>query len=80
MEDTHPLDKPGVRAQIMSALGVSQQVISNWKTRDVPAEYCPRIEAATNGVVRCEELRPDVRWDLVRTKPASKPSKQKVEA
>ena len=75
MEEIHPLDKPGVRALIMAALNVSQQVISNWKTRDVPAEHCPAIEFATSGQVRCEDLRPDIAWDVLR-----KPSKKKAVA
>lgn len=29
-----------------------------------PAEYCPSIERATG--VRCEELRPDVDWSVLR--------------
>lgn len=34
-----------------------------------PAEYCPDIERATRGEVRCEELRPDVDWAVLRGKP-----------
>ena len=37
--------------------------------RDVPAEHCPAIEratAASGSVVRCEELRPDVAWGVLR--------------
>lgn len=47
---------------------VSQVMISQWKTgaRRVPAEMCPRIERATNGAVRCEDLRPDVDWAFLR--------------
>ena len=43
--------------------------VYQWTKTRVPAEYCPRIEAATNGLVRCEDLRPDVRWDVLRTTP-----------
>ena len=66
METMHPLDQPGVRSLIAACLGVTPQVISNWKSREVPAEYCPAIEAATNGLVRCEDLRPDVQWSVLR--------------
>jgi DNA-binding transcriptional regulator YdaS (Cro superfamily) len=39
--------------------------VSNWKQRGrVPAEYCPAIERETG--VRCERLRPDVAWDVLR--------------
>jgi len=35
--------------------------------RQVPAEYCPAIERVTAGAVRCEELRPDVDWHVLRS-------------
>lgn len=53
----------GVLAEI---LAVSPQAITNWKSRGVPAERCPTIERATNGAVRCEDLRPDVDWAYLR--------------
>ena len=59
MENAHPFDKPGVRAEIMAQLGVSHSVLSNWKTRGVPVEHCAAIEKATNGAVTRQELRPD---------------------
>lgn len=31
-----------------------------------PAEYCPALERATRGAVRCEDLRPDVDWAVLR--------------
>ena len=31
---------------------------------------CIRIEAATNGKVRAEDLRPDVPWHVIRGKPS----------
>ena len=37
--------------------------------RRVPAEKCPAIERATGGAVRCEELRPDVAWSVLRSQP-----------
>lgn len=47
----------------------------------VPAEHCPAIEKATLGGVRCEELRPDVAWDVLRTQVASTSSAEaQVEA
>jgi DNA-binding transcriptional regulator YdaS (Cro superfamily) len=55
--------------QVLSrAVGVSQVIISQWKTgaRPVPAERCPTIERATNRQVTCEDLRPDVDWAYLR--------------
>lgn len=45
-------------------LGVSPQTVTNWMARRVPTEMCPRIERLTG--VRCEDLRPDVEWGVLR--------------
>jgi DNA-binding transcriptional regulator YdaS (Cro superfamily) len=63
----HPLDRYGVRKAI-KALGISTQSITQWRTNRVPAEHCPAIEQVTNGMVRCEELRPDIPWGVLRNK------------
>ena len=49
-------------------LGVSSVVVSQWKTgkRPVPVGRCPSIEALTDGLVLCEELRPDIDWAVLR--------------
>lgn len=62
------LDSRGDNKELALAVGVSQVNVSLWKTgaRQVPAERCPAIERATNGAVRCEELRPDVDWGFLR--------------
>ena len=64
MEEIHPLDKHGVRAQIMAALGVSPQVISNWKARGTPVEYCYELQLLTGGKITRQELRPDDCWKI----------------
>lgn len=57
-------------AELARRLDVSYQLIQGWAKEDrkfaTPAEYCPLIEKATKGVVRCEELRPDVEWAVLR--------------
>lgn len=40
------------------------RTVYQWTQSRVPAEYCPDIEAITG--VRCEELRPDVNWAVLR--------------
>lgn len=35
-------------------------------SRQVPAERCPAIERLTEGAVRCETLRGDVDWAVLR--------------
>jgi DNA-binding transcriptional regulator YdaS (Cro superfamily) len=42
------------------------QTVQSWTRNRIPAEYCPLIERATNGAVRCEDMRPDVAWDVLR--------------
>ena len=60
--------KFGSMAGLARALGVSSfRVVQAWKRTRVPAEYCPHIEELT--AVRCEDLRSDVRWHVLRTKP-----------
>ncbi len=37
--------------------------------RQFPAEHCPKVERATRDkgqTVFCEELRPDIAWDVLR--------------
>lgn len=65
----HPIDRAaqgyeGGRAALAKELGVTVTAIGNWKKRGVPSDYCPDIERLTG--IRCEELRPDVRWDVLR--------------
>jgi DNA-binding transcriptional regulator YdaS (Cro superfamily) len=43
----------------------SHQTIYQWTKTQIPAEYCPDVEALTG--VKCEELRPDVNWAVLRT-------------
>lgn len=53
---------------LAAALGVPDALVSQWKsgTRQIPAARCPAIEKATNGAVRCEDLRSDVDWGYLR--------------
>ena len=57
-------------------LGVTAGAVSQWVNgfASVPAERCPAIEHATGGLVRCEDLRPDVRWDVLRVNQAQSPA------
>lgn len=52
------------KAEMARYAGVTRQAVAQWK--QVPAEYCPAIERATSGRVRCEDLRPDVDWAVLR--------------
>lgn len=68
----HPIDAAarvvGSQKALADLLGVTRAAVGQWKEegRRVPAEHCPVIERETGGKVRCEELRPDVAWDVLR--------------
>lgn len=70
----HPIDRAarivGTQAVIAKALNVTRAAVSQWKGPGgkVPAEHCPLIEEMTKGEVRCEDMRPDIRWDVLRSK------------
>ena len=49
-------------ARILALSG--HQVVYQWGLNRVPAEYCPKLEKLTG--VRCELLRPDVDWHVLR--------------
>lgn len=54
----------GTVSAMASAIGVKPNVIGNWRLRkQVPAEHCRAIEAATGRAVTRYELRPDVFGD-----------------
>ena len=55
-------------------LGIPSVLISQWSrgVRRVPAERCIQIEGATAGAVRCEDLRPDIDWSVLRCPAASR--------
>lgn len=53
----------GGQSALSRKIGRSQSVISYWVTRRgglVPAEVCADIEAAVDGAVTRQDLRPDV--------------------
>lgn len=56
-------------AELARKLGRTRGAVNQWK-KQVPAEVCPEIERLTG--VRCEELRPDVAWGVLR-EPAKAP-------
>jgi DNA-binding transcriptional regulator YdaS (Cro superfamily) len=76
--DEHPLDLAARmvrgRNHLAKLLRVSPAAIGNWKKRDVPVEQCIEIERHTSGIVRCELLRPDVNWAVIRGTQQAAPS------
>lgn len=62
------LERHGAGAELARYLKVNHVMVSQWRygIKQVPAERCPDIEAATQGAVTCEELRPDINWAVLR--------------
>lgn len=58
----------GGQAVLAREIGAAPAFVYQWATgrRSVPAEFCPKIERATHGAIRCEDLRPDVDWAVLR--------------
>lgn len=81
----HPLDKAirlvGSAKALAAQISMPDAVVTgahlyNWRNRDkrgVPAEFCIEIEKVTFGVVRCEDIRPDVGWAYLRSTTNSSP-------
>ena len=70
------IDALGSGTALASAIDRSPQFVSQLLLggRPVPAELCPTIERATAAKVRCEDLRPDVAWDVLRMQAAESSS------
>jgi DNA-binding transcriptional regulator YdaS (Cro superfamily) len=62
-------DLVGGQARMARLLNVRPPTVNQWVhlVKQIPAERCPEIEKLTNGVVRCEELRPDIDWAYLRS-------------
>ena len=50
----------GSQKRLAAIVGVSEQAVSGWIKKQVPADRCIAIQDATHGVVTCYELRPDI--------------------
>ena len=60
----------GSQDQLAKAVDLTQSAISFYATgqKRPSAEVAIRIEAATNGAVKAEEIRPDIPWHVIRGK------------
>ena len=61
----------GGTARLAELVGVTPAMVYHWANgrERVAAERCPIIEAVTGHAVRCEQLRPDVPWHVLRERP-----------
>lgn len=59
----------GSVVRLAKAINVAPSLISQFKngTRNVPRKRCHEIDAATDGRVTCEEMRPDLNWAFLRS-------------
>lgn len=59
------------QVDLAKVLGVTPGAVNQWSSgmTTITEGRCIQIEAATNGLVRCEDLRPDVQWSVLRAKP-----------
>jgi DNA-binding transcriptional regulator YdaS (Cro superfamily) len=65
----HVLGGPVAAARILQVKDERYQTVQSWVANRVPSDYCPAVERETalrGDVVRCEELRPDVAWEVLR--------------
>ena len=63
------IEKNKLRARELAAhVGWPTSMVSKVKLgrKQVPADKCPAIEEFTGGAVTCEEMRPDVKWHVLR--------------
>jgi len=66
------------QADMARALGVTPGAVNQWISGQtaLSAERCLLIEEYTQGKVTCEDLRPDVRWDVIRGRSSAQPDAQ----
>ncbi len=69
----------GSQRALAASLLVSAPTVNQWCSgeRPIPVDRCPAIEHACRAEVRCEDLRPDIRWvripDAAWPHPAGRP-------
>jgi DNA-binding transcriptional regulator YdaS (Cro superfamily) len=64
------------QVDLAKALGVTPGAVNQWSSgaTAITEGRCIQIETATNGLVRCEDLRPDVNWAVLRNTTPQEPS------
>jgi DNA-binding transcriptional regulator YdaS (Cro superfamily) len=45
---------------------VTKGRVFQWEQTRIPSEWCFEIEEALSGQITCEEMRPDLKWYVVR--------------
>jgi len=66
------IETVGGQSELARQLGTSAQAVNNWcRRRNVPPEYAPVIESITGGLVKAEDLCPQIPWHIVRSSEAA---------
>lgn len=62
MQLSEYVSRRGAVSELADKLGIAHSMVSRWARgkRRVPATRAQDIEAATDGAVTCQEMRPDV--------------------
>jgi DNA-binding transcriptional regulator YdaS (Cro superfamily) len=58
----YSVDDMGGTVAVARLAGVAPPSVTAWRTRGIPADRCPAIEAGSAGRFACEGIRPDVAW------------------
>ncbi|SCC31873.1 transcriptional regulator [Gilliamella intestini] len=60
----------GSQVETAKKLNVSKSQVWQWlnNVNSIAIEKAIDIEDKTNGAVKCEDLRPDVNWSVIRSK------------
>jgi DNA-binding transcriptional regulator YdaS (Cro superfamily) len=60
-------NEAGGQTKLAKLLNVSQPTVNGWLNgAGIGAESAIAIEGLTNGRFRCEQIRPDINWAIVR--------------
>lgn len=70
------VEQLGGAQKLAERIHVPVQSVYFWLSgsRRIPADYCPAIERETNHAIRCEQLRPDVDWAVLRGTATQEPA------
>lgn len=60
----------GSQVELAKALNVSKSQVWQWlnNINSISLEKIIMLEEKTNGFIRCEDLRPDINWSVLRSK------------
>lgn len=56
----------GSSAALARGIGLTPWAVSKWNLEKIPEDRCEEIQKFTKGLVKSEELRPDINWEYVR--------------